>query len=153
MNRKENQKSIKGKIFESSTLKTICDINGHWDRTVSMRNVVDGKQKIIYDAKESISGLKTPSVKHPEEVCESESARVWGEVSQGIMSKEWEKAREAKRNIEEKERELAKERKGKGEIWSPKHFNVTYSKENGWDCSPRQKWVPSAPIVYATQLL
>uniref|UniRef100_A0A7N0UER9 Oxysterol-binding protein n=1 Tax=Kalanchoe fedtschenkoi TaxID=63787 RepID=A0A7N0UER9_KALFE len=143
---------IKGRIFESSTLKTICEINGHWDRTVSVKNVDNGKQKIIYNAMESISGLKIPTVKHPTEVSDRESARVWGEVSQGIKSKNWEKAREAKRDIEEKERELARERKRKGEIWSPKHFTVSYSKEKGWECSPRQKWVPSAPIVFPTQL-
>lgn len=140
-----------------------------------MKNSTDGKQTIIYDASESISGLKTPVVQHPkvytyllhmptdqysdiffklvalQEVSDKESARVWGEVSQGIKSNEWERAKEAKRSIEEHERELAKERKQKEETWSPKHFTVTYSKENGWECSPKQKWVPSAPIVFPTQ--
>ncbi|KAL9675055.1 hypothetical protein QQ045_003255 [Rhodiola kirilowii] len=150
--RKQNQKMIKGRIFESSSLKTIFEINGHWDRTVSIKNVRDGTEKIIYNATESMSGLKSPIIQHPKEVLKTESARVWGEVSQGIKSKEWEKAREGKKNIEEKERELAKERERKGETWSPKHFTVTYSKEKGWECSPQQKWVPSAPIVYPTQI-
>lgn len=77
----------------------------------------------------------------------SESAVVWAEVSQNILSKCWEKAREAKTAVEEKERELLKERKEKGEIWVPKHFTVSYSKEDGWTCSPIQRLVTPAPIV------
>lgn len=72
---------------------------------------------------------------------------VWSEVSRGILEKDWEKASEAKRGIEQKQREIQKERDSRGERWAPKHFNVTYSKENGWDCSPMESQVPPAPIV------
>lgn len=77
----------------------------------------------------------------------SESAIVWSDVSQSILSKDWEKAREAKKVVEEKQRELLRERDSRGETWIPKHFTVSHSKEGGWDCSPIQKWVPPAPIV------
>lgn len=72
---------------------------------------------------------------------------VWADVSQGILKKSWEKAREAKNSVELRERELLKERKMKGETWIPKHFTLTYSKENGWHCSPLKTLVPPAPIV------
>jgi hypothetical protein len=69
-------------------------------------------------------------------------------VSKGILSKDWEKAREAKKAVEEKQRELLRDRESKGETcWVPKHFSVSYSKEGGWDCSPIQQRVPPAPIV------
>ena len=77
----------------------------------------------------------------------SESSVVWAEVSQNILSKCWNKAREAKTAVEEKERELVRERKTKGETWVPKHFTVSHSKESGWNCFPNQKLVPPAPIV------
>lgn len=67
-------------------------------------------------------------------------------MSRGIVSKEWTKAREAKKAFEEKLKELLRERESRGEIWVPKHFTVSYSKEDGWVCSPIQKNVPSAPI-------
>ena len=76
----------------------------------------------------------------------SESTLVWGDVSQSILSKDWEKAREAKQAIEEKQRDLLKDRKSSGETWVPKHFTISYSKEDGWDCSPIEKFVPPAPI-------
>jgi len=63
------------------------------------------------------------------------------------LSKEWEKAREAKKIVEERHREVGREREEKGENWTPKHFVISYSKEEGWDCSPIQKSVPHAPIV------
>lgn len=80
-------------------------------------------------------------------MCGSESAIVWGEVSRGILNKSWEKASEAKSSIEEKERELVRQRKSKGENWIPKHFTLSYTKDTEWDCLPIQTWVPPAPII------
>lgn len=147
LGRRSNYRSIKGKIFESSSSKTIYEIDGHWDRTVSMKDINNGKLSIIYNAKEVLSGLKTPTVKDPKGVWPSESAVVWGEVSQGIMNKDWEKAKAAKTAIEEKEREGLRERKSRGETWVPKHFKLFSGKEGGWDCLPIQDLVPPAPIA------
>lgn len=68
------------------------------------------------------------------------------------MSKDWEKAREAKQGVEERQRKMLRERGSKGEeCWVPKNFTFmgSYSKEGGWkcDCSPVNKWVPAAPII------
>ncbi|OAY46706.1 oxysterol-binding protein-related protein 4C [Manihot esculenta] len=139
--------SIKGRIYHSSSLNTLYEIEGHWNSTVTMKDVNNGKKTVIYNAKEVISGLKTPIVKDPQGVLPSESAAVWSSVSEGILSKNWEKAREAKKSIEEKQRELVKDRNSKGQTWIPKYFNLSYTKECVWDCSPTQKWVPPAPIV------
>lgn len=80
----------------------------------------------------------------------SESTVVWGELSQAILSINWDKAKQAKTVVEERERELARERKSKSEIWVPKHFTISYSKESGWDPTPNEKWVPPAPIIVPT---
>lgn len=32
LGRRSNHRSIKGKIFMSSSMKTICEITGHWDK-------------------------------------------------------------------------------------------------------------------------
>ncbi|KAJ0029772.1 hypothetical protein Pint_14030 [Pistacia integerrima] len=77
----------------------------------------------------------------------SESAAVWAEVSQGILNQEWEKARDAKKSVEEEQRKLLRERESAGETWVPQHFHLTQSKERGWDCSPIRERVPPAPIV------
>ena len=79
----------------------------------------------------------------------TESAVIWGEVSQAILSKDWEKAREAKKAVEERQRELLRERESKGETWVPKHFTLSQTREGDWewDCLPIQKRVPASPIV------
>ncbi|KAK8697559.1 hypothetical protein V6N13_113701 [Hibiscus sabdariffa] len=63
------------------------------------------------------------------------------------MRHEWEKAKEAKNAVEEKQRELLRERESRGESWVPQHFTVTRTKDGGWECCPKQQWVPPAPIV------
>lgn len=77
----------------------------------------------------------------------TESALVWGELSQAIVNNDWEKAKEAKNTVEERQRNLQKERESIGETWIPKHFTVSHSKEDGWNCTPIQKWIPEAPIA------
>ncbi|XP_027332870.1 oxysterol-binding protein-related protein 4B-like [Abrus precatorius] len=143
-----NRRLIKGKIFDSLSMKILCKIEGHWDSTVTVKNTTNAEEeRVIYDAKQVISGLQAPVVKDPESVWPTETALVWGELSQAIMSKDWEKAKEVKKNVEERQRELQRERESKGETWVPKHFTVSYSKEEGWNCSPIRKRVPNSPIV------
>lgn len=80
----------------------------------------------------------------------TESALVWSELSQAIMNKEWEKAKEAKQDVEERQRKMSMERDTKGESWVPKSFRVSCSSKEGkweWNCSPIHKWVPAAPII------
>ncbi|CAK8531859.1 unnamed protein product [Lathyrus sativus] len=142
-----NHKVIKGKILESSSMKILYEIDGHWDRIVKLKDRKNGKVRVIYDAIEVISGLKAPILKDEECVWPTESVNVWSELSQAIMNKDWEKAREAKQVVEEREREHVRERESKGENWIPKHFLVSYSKEVGWNCSPIHKCVSAAPII------
>lgn len=80
----------------------------------------------------------------------SESAVVWSEASKGILSKDWVKAKAAKRQIEEKQREILRGREsssGGHQTWVPRHFIVSNNKESGWDCSPIEIKVPPAPII------
>ncbi|KAF2309710.1 hypothetical protein GH714_004729 [Hevea brasiliensis] len=139
--------SIKGRIYQSSSMKTLYEVKGHWNSIVTVKDTNNGKERVIYNAKEVISGLKTPTVKDPQGVLPSESAAVWSAVSEGIQSKNWDKAKEVKKAVEEKQRELVKDRNSRGQTWVPKHFNLSYTKEGGWDCSPIHTWVPPAPIV------
>ncbi|XP_058113564.1 oxysterol-binding protein-related protein 4B-like [Magnolia sinica] len=143
---RSSSRSVKGRIFDSSSSVTIYDIDGHWDRIITMKDVQSGKLTVLYDAKGAISILKTPKLQDQKGLLSSESTLVWSEVSQAVVKKEWEKAREAKRAIEENERKLDRERKAEGDSWVPKHFKVAHT-EDGWECNPKQKSVPSAPII------
>ncbi|KAK1290964.1 Oxysterol-binding protein-related protein 4C [Acorus calamus] len=139
--------SVNGKIIQSKSSKVLYEIQGHWDKFVTMKDMHSGDVTVLYDAKEVISKLKTPILKDAKGVSESESVVVWGGVSLGILSKDWERAREEKRSVEERERRLARERKSRGMVWSPKHFSLAHTKDGGWDCWPVEDSVPPAPIV------
>ncbi|KAK1290675.1 Oxysterol-binding protein-related protein 4C [Acorus calamus] len=139
--------SVNGKIIQSKSSKVFYEIQGHWDKFVTMKDMHSGDVTVLYDAKEVISKLKTPILKDAKGVSESESVVVWGGVSLGILSKDWERAREEKRSVEERERRLARERKSRGMVWSPKHFSLAHTKDGGWDCWPVEDSVPPAPIA------
>nr|GEZ64104.1 oxysterol-binding protein-related protein 4C-like [Tanacetum cinerariifolium] len=116
LGRHSNYRSIRGKIVSLSKMETIYEISGHWDRN------------------DVISALKTPIVKDVEGLWASESAVIWANVNECILNKSWDKANDAKTSIEEKEREVARSRKSKGEAWVPKHFVLSDCKETGeWD--------------------
>jgi len=70
-------------------------------------------------------------------------------LTQAIISNDWEKAKEAKQGVEERQSKMLKERDTRGERWTPKNFLVSYSNESGLDCdcSPINTWVPAAPII------
>ncbi|XP_022546766.1 oxysterol-binding protein-related protein 4B-like isoform X1 [Brassica napus] len=144
--RGSNNRAVKGKISESSSGSKLYDIFGHWDRTISAKSLKTGEVEVIYNANGSISGLKPPTVNNLKEVMENESAMVWSEVSEGILNKDWERAREAKKAVEDRQRESLKQREASGESWVPKHFSVVRNGKD-WDCTPLQPTVPRAPLV------
>ncbi|EMS54727.1 hypothetical protein TRIUR3_16027 [Triticum urartu] len=93
---------VKGKVFRSSNPQdAVFEIDGYWDRTVSLKDVESGEVLVLYDANLSIANLITPEVKDEEGLSSTESAVVWSEVSEAILAKDWEKASEAKRKVEE----------------------------------------------------
>ncbi|GMJ07145.1 OSBP(oxysterol binding protein)-related protein 4C [Hibiscus trionum] len=142
-----SHRSVKGKIYETSTKRILFELNGHWDRKVTVKDNNSGKLRVIYNAEEVYSGLRTPVVKDLQGVEPTESVAVWSEVSEAIMSQNWEKAKEEKNAVEENQRLVSREMGSEGKTWVPKHFSLSYSKEGGWECSPIQQWVPPAPIV------
>ncbi|XP_062192772.1 oxysterol-binding protein-related protein 4C-like isoform X2 [Phragmites australis] len=135
---------VKGRIFHSGSGDAVYEIDGHWDRTVSLKDVSSGKVSVLYDAERAIANLSTPVVEDKKGLSPSESAVVWGEVSEAILTKDWEKARQAKRRVEDRARKLQKER---NEVWMPKHFSLSQNKHGVWECWPLEPSVPPAPIV------
>lgn len=138
---------VKGRVFHSGSQETAFEIDGHWDRTVSLKDVHSGKGSVLYDAKRAIANLNTPVVKDQEGLSPSESTVVWSEVSEAILKKDWEKARQAKRRVEDRARKLDKERNERGEVWMPKHFSLSQDKHGNWECWPLEKSVAPAPII------
>jgi len=52
----------------------------------------------------------------------NESLRLWGDVTKAILAKQYSKATALKQELEERQREKARERDRKGEVWKPVFF-------------------------------
>lgn len=136
---------LTGKIFNTSTTQDLYELDGHWDQTVTLKEIDSGKTRILYDATDTITRLKTLVVKNSRGLAPTESSLVWSALNESILRKHWTMAKEAKKMVEEKERNLAQERESKGIVWSPKYFSKT--EEGGWHWLHNGQSVPTAPIV------
>ncbi|KAG9130930.1 hypothetical protein Leryth_006702, partial [Lithospermum erythrorhizon] len=65
LQRQSVHRSVKGKICMPLPSKDKFEINGYWDRTVIIKDLTTGGETLIYDAKETLSGLKTPTLLDP----------------------------------------------------------------------------------------
>lgn len=142
---KGSSTKLTGKIFSTTTAQDLYEIDGHWDQTVSLKNIETGKTRKLYDANETITMLKTPVVKNPWGLAPTESALVWSALSESILKKDWIKAKEAKKMVEERQRNLAEERENKGIVWRPKYFSKT--EDGKWEWLQKGQPIPLAPIV------
>jgi oxysterol-binding protein-related protein 9/10/11 len=57
-----------------------------------------------------------------------ESLQLWGEVTKAILSKQYSRATTVKQELEEAQREKAREREKKGETWKPVFFEQATDK-------------------------
>lgn len=133
---------IIGRIGHSSNGRDLYELEGNWDQIIRLKEMSTGKTSILYDAKAVISNMKMPVVQNTEGVAATESAVVWSEVSESIMRGDWNKAREAKRCVEEKQRK-------EGAQWQAKYFTISSShRDSGeWVYLYRPQCIPPAPII------
>lgn len=64
----------------------------------------------------------------PEKQLPHESLTLWGEVTKAILAKQFSRATALKQELEEAQREKARERERKGEIWKPVFFEQATDK-------------------------
>jgi oxysterol-binding protein-related protein 8 len=53
---------VKGRILRSGSGDVVCEIDGHWDRTASVKDVKTGEVSVLYDAERAVANLGTPVV-------------------------------------------------------------------------------------------
>eukprot|EP01018_Ginkgo_biloba_P027155 Gb_21513 [translate_table: standard] len=135
---------ITGKI---SSVQDLYELEGNWDQAITLKEIGSGKTNILYDANTVIQNLTSPIVQNSEGLAPTESAVVWSEVSESILKRDWNRAREAKRDVEEKQRSLQIKRFIAGRTWSPNHFVRREDGGEGWDYLHRPQPLSTAPIV------
>ncbi|XP_002969003.2 oxysterol-binding protein-related protein 4B isoform X1 [Selaginella moellendorffii] len=141
-----SSRRIGGKVWDTNTGNTLYEIHGNWDQFVYLKESSSGTTSTLYDARAVVGKLRPPQVKNLNAISPMESTLVWSGVSEGILTREVDKARAAKLCVEESQRALRKERQALGIKWSPKFF--TLSAETGdWEWQHPEHPVPPAPLV------
>ncbi|KAI5074255.1 hypothetical protein GOP47_0010216 [Adiantum capillus-veneris] len=135
---------VSGRIIDSSTQTPLFDLSGFYNQKVTIQDLTTGDVSVLFDAEASLTNMKALEVQNRKNVHDKESLVVWREVMKGIVERDWEVARQAKHDIEEKQRSLAKERKRQGVPWIPSSFELIDGK---WQWRHTGQPVTQAPLV------
>ncbi|MCO5586403.1 hypothetical protein L7F22_040343 [Adiantum nelumboides] len=134
----------------SHSRASIClGCEGRLARVVLAKNMKTEESSVLLDAQAALTNLKALTLRsNKEEVEATESLLVWRLVMGSIVRKDWELARQAKIEIEERQRDLAKIRKVEGKVWLPRHFvEVEVEGNDRWHWRHIGESVPRAPLV------
>lgn len=111
---------ITAEILAPNEKKPFCNIEGEWNG-VMYAKYTTGMNEVFVDTK------KTPIIKKQvrelSEQEEMESRKLWRDVTYNLKVRNIEDATEAKRKLEQRQRDEAKERKEKSIKWETKHFH------------------------------
>ncbi|GAA6031609.1 hypothetical protein JCM8097_006547 [Rhodosporidiobolus ruineniae] len=118
--------SIAGKV--KGPKGDIGEVAGYWSDTMELTRKGKGKE-VLFDAH---SAKVMPKSVSPEDQQQPfESRRLWSKVTAAIKAKDLDAATEAKTQIEDQQREAAREREAKGETFQPRFFKPT-GKNGEW---------------------
>ena len=109
---------IEGKIMRNG--RQVGNMYGKWSGKMEYKDSHTGHTRLLFDAHNSRAVQK--QVPPIDQQMPNESQRLWLKVTEGIVSKDMNKATEAKSAIEDGQREDAQEREKQGIMWKPKFF-------------------------------
>lgn len=129
---------ISGEVYQPGDKKSFLSITGEWNGSMHAK-WADGRSEVFLNVNE------IPIVKKVvRPICdqsEMESRRLWKEVTAGLRLNDIDKATNAKTELEQRQREEAKERKERNLQWETKSFRET----GGGD------WVYVSPLISRLQ--
>ncbi|XP_020710765.1 oxysterol-binding protein-related protein 9 isoform X2 [Athalia rosae] len=114
-------------VLQPGEKKPFLVINGEWSGSMEAK-WLDGKTELFADVKElKVERKRVIPVSEQED---SESRKVWREVTAGLRLNDMDRATAAKSSIEQKQRDEARIRKENNVAWQTKLFKET--KDGGW---------------------
>lgn len=135
--RAADMNALSGRVFETATNRTIYTLEGHWDKVVTLTDVETKRQSVIFDY-EAVCAEKSMVAILPatEEEEEFFSTRIWKECSRAIMAGQTLEANNAKRKVEDYQRQLRKERQAANIQWKHRYFMKRDGNEEGYLLRP-----------------
>jgi len=118
--------TIQGKVKGPSG--DIGEVTGKWSDQIYFSRKGSshhhGDKELIFDAYKATAVKK--DIAPESEQMENESRRLWSKVTDAIKKGDQDAATEQKSAIEDKQRDLAKQRESSGEEFQPKHFAIKH---------------------------
>lgn len=112
---------IHGVIRNEKTGDKLYDIEGKWNEKMTIKDLKTKKTDTFFDATQSQATLI--SMKSVDTMAERESRKLWRETTEAIKARDQTTATNAKSVIEDGQRDEAKARQDRGEVWHPKFFD------------------------------
>lgn len=116
---------VEGFIKEIGSSKPLFIIRGKWNDSMDIEDCSTGERSTFYDTKKS--SVWTPKVKPIDQQLPHESRKLWGSTIEALGKNDHTTATEEKFKVEERQRELAQDRKLKGEVFEPEFFEASES--------------------------
>ncbi|XP_058053836.1 oxysterol-binding protein-related protein 9 isoform X2 [Anopheles bellator] len=134
---------IQGEIYGPNDKKSFLSISGEWSGLMEYK-FNDGSKPSKFETFVDVNSIPIfkKKVRPVGEQQEHESRKVWREVTAGLKMNDIEKATNAKFQVEQKQREEAKERKETFGEWETKYFKGV----NG------ESWIYSNPLLHRLTL-
>ncbi|XP_078045219.1 oxysterol-binding protein-related protein 8 isoform X6 [Augochlora pura] len=103
--------------------ETLATISGYWDGQIVITDKRAGQESVFFNPTPEVRKKRLKKYTVPiDHQGAWESEKLWYEVTQAINRDDQVAATDAKTQLEEAQRERAKERKLKSQEWIPKHF-------------------------------
>lgn len=120
--------AIEGKIYNPETKKVFFTISGKWNDVMYVKNMDTGTERVFYDTKKAI--VHKPKVRPADEQAPTESRKLWGPTIAALAKQDHDTATEEKYQVENAQRELAKQRETQGIKFEPKLFRPVTANEH-----------------------
>ncbi|KAN0065665.1 hypothetical protein ACQY0O_000795 [Thecaphora frezii] len=105
--------------------RIVATFEGTWRGRITYKRKGDKESKLLINVEELNPIAKT--VRPLEAMEEMESRRIWEPVTSSILAKDFSQATKNKQMIEQRQRDIAAERKRKGETFVPRFFDADIS--------------------------
>lgn len=133
---------IQGEIYSPNDKKSFISIAGEWSGLMEYK-FNDGSKPSKFETFVDVNSIPIfkKRVRSVAEQTDNESRKVWKEVTAGLKMNDIDKATNAKFQVEQKQREEARERKETSGEWANKYFKAV-----------GESWIYNTPLLHRVTL-
>jgi len=98
------------------------EVSGTWSHSMHYKSTKGKERQVLFDVATDGKNIAVMHIKPQSEQEPNESGRLWSKLTAAIHAKDMEAATEAKAEVEDSQREIARKREASGEKHHPRFF-------------------------------